>query len=232
MARLAVDREDAVALGALAEDADEAARALADAADQAPRVGGALVLVRGQAGEDAVALAKGGFVGTQAHQHARLGAVMLVPLRGLGPEVAGVVGAGDAQHGDRGQGAGLAQVATVAQKLAIGLEFLEHCLEDDPVGALDAEGTRNVALGILARMVADPVDDLGLGGEWLAHVSRPSMARARGHAAMRALGCGGGRGAVLGRWRHERRRKPGGQPPGPPGIFLDQGRGGGRLGRE
>ena len=82
-----VDGGDAAAGLALVVDADDPARAHADAADDAGGEGGVGGVERGHAAEEAVAGAERGVVAAGEDEDARGGGVGL-PLGGLGPEVA------------------------------------------------------------------------------------------------------------------------------------------------
>ena len=170
---LLVDGGDAAALGGVVEDAEDAARTHADAADDA---GGQRLLAVEQAAEQTVAGAEGGVVAAGADQDARGGGVGL-PLGGLGPEVAGGVGAGDAEDEDRGQRAGGADVAATLLDRAVAGEAGEGLLELDFRGALQAEGAGDLALARLAGVVAQEGEDLVVGGE---AVHRPALARGAG----------------------------------------------------
>ena len=46
-------------------------------------------------------------------------------------------------------------------QMPLALKLLQDALEVDAVGPLDAEGPRDVALGGLGGVLADPVEDLG-----------------------------------------------------------------------
>jgi hypothetical protein len=186
-----VDRHDAPALGRLAEDAEDAVRRLADAADQARLVVVPLGLDLRQTAEDAVAPAKRRVALARDDQHARLRA-LTGPFERLGEKVALPVRAEHFEHRDRRQPVRVAVGAAALLEVAVRLQFLQDTLEVHARGALDAEGLGDVALGALGRMVGDPGEDFVLGGNAghdRCEVARPGGGVIREGGSSRA-GCG------------------------------------------
>ena len=75
----------------------------------------------------------------------------------------------------------VADPALTAADMALVLELAQDALQLDPAAALDAEGTRDFALARGLRVVADPVENLVLGGE-MPHGPAFSTGLACGHA--------------------------------------------------
>ncbi|MPL88767.1 hypothetical protein SDC9_34794 [bioreactor metagenome] len=171
-----VDRHDPPALGALAEDADDAVLRAADLADRPRLVDVAVALDRGDAGKDAVARAKRWLALRRQHQTARRLA-LAAPFERLGPEIARGIGGQHLQHGDRRQPRAVVEAAPAALDHALLGHLLEQALQLDLLCALQAEGAGNVALGAGIGMVGKPGEDLFTGG-CLGHA--PDLARARG----------------------------------------------------
>ena len=181
---LLVDRGDAAAALGVVVDAEHALGAHADAADHPGGERGLGAVERGHPAEQAVAGAERGVVLAGEHQDARGGAVAL-PLGGLGPEVAGVVGAGDAEHQHRRQVAGGGVAAAALLHQAVAGHLGEQLLQLDLGGALQPEGAGDLALAGLGRVVAEPGEDLVGAGE-VVHVRGVTCARGAGIRELRA----------------------------------------------
>lgn len=80
-----------------------------------------------------------------------------------------------------GQGIGVAIGLLALLQMPFLLQLLEHPLQVDPRRALDSEGPRDVAFRRQRRVVGDPLEDVGLGGQ-IPHGSGLTLLQSQTHA--------------------------------------------------
>ncbi len=164
-----VDGHDASAFGPGPKDAQNPQRIGTDPADHPGGVIMRLARDLGDPREDAVARAKCGIAIARQHEDQRF-APVAAPLKRSRHQVAAAVRPRHLEHADGRQFLAVAVAVAPPRQRALFLKFLEDTLEVDPVGPLDAERLGDVALGGQGRVVGDPLQDSGFGGN-IAHAS-------------------------------------------------------------
>ncbi len=173
-----VDGGDATATLCLVEDADDALRPHADAADHPGSERGIRRVESGHPPEQAVARAEGGVVAAGEYLDARR-RPLAVPVGRLGPEVALGVGAGDPQHQNGRQLALRPHPALALLQEAVAAHAGEELLQLDLGGPLETEGAGDLALAGLRGVLAQEGEDLVGGREAVhgAHLARVRCGR-------------------------------------------------------
>ncbi len=200
--RLLLDRPDAAAAASIRlEDADQTLPLLGELADWP---GGVFDAVLAFAGGDRFDLRQHAVTEAECQrfaarppvgdeQHPRRFAIAgAIPRNRLAEQFAVAIAADDVDHRDAGDLATPADALFRARQQPFVGEFLQQPLQFDAVGALDAEGSSDLALADLVGRVGDELEDLVLGRQAAGRL-QPARAHLRlGKALARRTGAGVG----------------------------------------